>query len=163
MLRAVEPPLQSSPDKGPPRRAAQTSRRSARLATAQFGLAEFFWLAALVAVTLLTTGCSRPAGEGAAAQSASAGGTAAKPWRIGMSQCNLGEPWRVQMNADIKRAAAGRPELTVVFKDAQNDSLRQRAQVEELVAQGIDLLIISPKETAPLTKPVAEAYDRVSR
>jgi len=24
---------------------------------------------------------------------------------IGMSQCNLGEPWRVQMNADIKKAA----------------------------------------------------------
>ena len=27
-------------------------------------------------------------------------------WTIGMSQCNLGEPWRVQMNADIKKAAA---------------------------------------------------------
>jgi ribose transport system substrate-binding protein len=47
-----------------------------------------------------------------------------------------------------------------VFKDAQNDSLRQRAQVEELVSEGIDLLIISPKEAAPLTQPVAEAYDK---
>ena len=28
-------------------------------------------------------------------------GTKAK-WTIGMSQCNLGEPWRVQMNADVK-------------------------------------------------------------
>ncbi len=27
----------------------------------------------------------------------------APKWRIGMSQCNLGEPWRVQMNADIKK------------------------------------------------------------
>ena len=77
---------------------------------------------------------------------------------VGVSQCNLGEPWREQMNADLARAAARHPQLKLVFKDAQNDSLRQRAQVEELVAQGIRLLIISPKESAPLTKPVAEAY-----
>ena len=79
---------------------------------------------------------------------------------IGVSQCNLGEPWRVQMNADILKAALAHPDLRLVFKDAQNDSLRQRAQVEELVAQHVDLLIISPKEAAPLTKPVAEVYKK---
>ncbi|HEY5961118.1 MAG TPA: substrate-binding domain-containing protein, partial [Polyangiaceae bacterium] len=77
---------------------------------------------------------------------------------VGVSQCNLGEPWRVQMNADLARAAASYPTLKLVFKDAQNDSLRQRAQVEELLAQGMRLLIISPKEAAPLTKPVAEVF-----
>ena len=87
-------------------------------------------------------------------------GTAEDPWIIGMSQCNLGEPWRVQMNEDIKNAAAKHPNLKVLWKDAQNDSLTQRAQVEELVQQGIDLLIISPKEAAPLTKPVSEAYKK---
>jgi ribose transport system substrate-binding protein len=81
-----------------------------------------------------------------------------QPVLIGMSQCNLGEPWRVQMNADIAAAAAKHPTLKLVYKDAQNDSLRQRAQVEELLAQGVRLLIISPKESAPLTKPVAEVY-----
>jgi ribose transport system substrate-binding protein len=77
---------------------------------------------------------------------------------IGMSQCNLGEPWRVQMNADIRKAAAEHPELTMIFKDAQNDTLKQRAHVEEFVASRVDLLIISPKEAAPLTPPVAEAF-----
>ncbi len=77
-----------------------------------------------------------------------------------MSQCNLGEPWRAQMNADIRHAAAPMPNLKMIFKDAQNDSLTQRTHVEELVAQGIDLLIISPKEAAPLTRPVAEAYQK---
>jgi ribose transport system substrate-binding protein len=81
-------------------------------------------------------------------------------WRIGMSQCNLGEPWRVQMNEDIRRAAADHPELEVVFKDAQNDTLRQRDHVEEFIAAGVDLLIISPKEAAPLTPPVKKAYER---
>ena len=77
-----------------------------------------------------------------------------------MSQCNLGEPWRVQMNEDIRAAAAKHPEIKLVFKDAQNDSLTQRAQVEELVDQGVDLLLISPKETAPLTKPVADVFKK---
>jgi ribose transport system substrate-binding protein len=84
----------------------------------------------------------------------------AKKWIIGMSQCNLGEPWRVQMNADIKAAAAKHPELEVVFKDAQNDTLKQRAQVEEFVSAGVNLIIISPKEAAPLTPPIAEAYKK---
>ncbi|MBN2288661.1 MAG: substrate-binding domain-containing protein [Candidatus Glassbacteria bacterium] len=81
-------------------------------------------------------------------------------WTIGMSQCNLGEPWRVQMNADIRKAAEAHPELRVVFKDAQNDNLRQRSHVEEYVRTGVDLIIISPKEAAPLTQPVADAYGR---
>jgi ribose transport system substrate-binding protein len=79
-------------------------------------------------------------------------------WTIGMSQCNLGEPWRVQMNADIRKAAEGHPELRVIYKDAQNDNLRQVAHVEEFVRAGVNLIIISPKEAAPLTPPVADAY-----
>ncbi|MBI2440004.1 MAG: substrate-binding domain-containing protein [Lentisphaerae bacterium] len=81
-------------------------------------------------------------------------------WTIGMSQCNLGEPWRVQMNADIRKAAEEHPELSVVFKDAQNDTLKQRAHIEEFVGAGVDLLIVSPKEAAPLTAPVAAAFQK---
>jgi len=86
----------------------------------------------------------------------------AKPKRtltIGMSQCNLGEPWRVQMNADVKKAADKHPNLKVIYKDASNDTLRQRAHVEEFVSAGVDLIIISPKEARPLTAPVAKAMD----
>lgn len=78
---------------------------------------------------------------------------------IGMSQCNLGEPWRVQMNEDIRQAAAEHPELQVIYKDAQNKTEQQQAQVREFVTQGVDLIIISPKEAVPLTEPVAEAMD----
>lgn len=85
-------------------------------------------------------------------------GTPEDPWLIGMSQCNLGEPWRVQMNADLEKAAAAHPEIKMIFKDAQNDSLRQRGHVEEYGSQPVDLLIISPKEAVPLTKPVSQVY-----
>ncbi len=86
-------------------------------------------------------------------------GTKAK-WTIGMSQCNLGEPWRVQMNADIKSAADKHPEIKVVYKDAQNDTLKQRSQMEEFISAGVNLIIISPKEAAPLTPVVAQAYQK---
>ena len=79
-------------------------------------------------------------------------------WTIGMSQCNLGEPWRVQMNADIRKAAESVPEARVIFKDAQNDALRQCAHIDEFARAHVDLIIVSPKEAAPLTRPVRDAY-----
>ena len=81
-------------------------------------------------------------------------------WTIGMSQCNLGEPWRVQMNQDIKNEATNFPEIRAIYKDAQNDSLKQRAQIEEFISAGVDLIVVSPKEAAPLTQPVAAAYEK---
>lgn len=95
------------------------------------------------------------------AQDKSAGGTGgAKPMTIGMSQSNLGEPWRVQMNADIRKAAELHPELKVIYKDAQADSLKQRAHVEEFVRAGVDLIIISPHEAVPLAGPVSAAFKK---
>jgi ribose transport system substrate-binding protein len=112
--------------------------------------------AAVLAVTLTGCGRSTPVSSGDAPGTADAA-PGGKVFTIGMSQCNLGEPWRVQMNADIKAAADRHPNLRVVFKDAQNDTLKQRAHVEEFVSAKVDLLIISPKEAAPLTEPVARA------
>lgn len=78
---------------------------------------------------------------------------------IGMSQCNLGEPWRVQMNHDIAEAAEAHANLRVIFKDAQNQTTIQQNHVQEYISQGVDLIIVSPLEAAPLTGPVAEAYN----
>jgi ribose transport system substrate-binding protein len=109
------------------------------------------WIAPTV---LFFAGCGKPANP-----TVSNSSSPQKQFVIGMSQCNLGEPWRVQMNADIASAAAKHPELKVIFKDAQNDTLQQRGQVEEFVNSKVDLMIISPKEAQPLTEPVAHAMD----
>lgn len=76
---------------------------------------------------------------------------------IGFSQCNLGEPWRRQMNDDIEAAAKKHPEIRLICKDAQNNTSVQQDQMKEFVNLGVDLIIISPKEARPLTKPVADA------
>jgi ribose transport system substrate-binding protein len=115
-------------------------------------------LAAIVLATTFIGGCNKSGGPGTSTTT-STNAVSRHPFVIGMSQCNLGEPWRVQMNADIRAAAAKYPELGVVFKDAQNDTLQQRAQVEEFVSAKVDLIIISPKEAQPLTDPIAHAMD----
>ncbi|MHC1765821.1 MAG: substrate-binding domain-containing protein [Verrucomicrobiia bacterium] len=112
-----------------------------------------------LAVCLLAiglAGCGKTESPQPEASQAAAG---EKSYTIGMSQCNLNEPWRVEMNARIKAAADKHPNLKVIFKDAQNDTLKQRAHVEEFVSAGVDLLIISPKEAQPLTEPVAKAME----
>lgn len=111
--------------------------------------------ALLPIVVLILGGCQakEPAGEGAATSDGK------KTFVIGMSQCNRGEPWRVQMDTDIAEAAKLHPELQVLFKDAQNKVEMQQSQVREFIQQKVDLIIISPKEARPLTQPVAEAMD----
>jgi ribose transport system substrate-binding protein len=118
----------------------------------------------LAAALIGFPGCtksSEPAGQPPTPQPAApgTGPMSTGPWTIGMSQCNLGEPWRMQMNADVEQAASKHDDLAVIFKDASNDTLKQRAHVEEFISAGVDLIIISPKEAQPLTEPVAKALE----
>ena len=91
---------------------------------------------------------------------AAAGGDDQEMFLIGMSQANKGEPWRQAMNDQIEAAAAEHPEIEVVFADAAQDNAKQVADVENFILQGIDLLIISPNEAAPLTDVVTKAFDQ---
>src|SRR5271154_4079031 len=60
---------------------------------------------------------------------------------IGFSQCNLGEPWRVAMNAEVAARAKDFPDLEIAFADAQQDNAKQVADVENFLRQKIDLLM----------------------
>ncbi len=79
---------------------------------------------------------------------------------------SLSEPWNVQMDEDIKTAAAQYPNpdfpdvtVTVQYKDSQNDVLRQRSQLEECVLAKVDAILLGPIEAGPMTDPVALAMD----
>jgi ABC-type sugar transport system substrate-binding protein len=83
------------------------------------------------------------------------------PYLIGMSQCNLGEPWRIKMNEDLIARAQEYPEIRLVLTDAAQDNQKQIEDVKWLMDLGIDLLIISPNESEPLTPIISEAYQKI--
>lgn len=80
---------------------------------------------------------------------------------IGMSQCNLGEPWRIQMNEELIAAAQKYPDIRIIFTDAAQDNQKQIEDVNKLMKLGIDLLIISPNESEPLTPVVSQVYESI--
>jgi ribose transport system substrate-binding protein len=98
---------------------------------------------ALALALLLGAGCGR--------------GRKAK-YFVGFSQCNLGEPWRVAMNAEVAARAKDFPQMEIAYSDAQQDNAKQVADVENFLRQKIDLLIISPNEAKPLTPIVQKVF-----
>jgi ABC-type sugar transport system substrate-binding protein len=103
---------------------------------------------AVMALVVLACACQR---EGTDPQ--------AFEFLIGVSLANLTEPWRINMNAEIKAQAAAYEDLRVVFADAADSSDRQIQDVKKLLDSGIDLLIISPTDAEALTPVVANAYN----
>ncbi|MFD2887153.1 substrate-binding domain-containing protein [Chitinophaga cymbidii] len=80
-------------------------------------------------------------------------------FRIGFSQCGDADHWRKSMLAEMQRELSFHPGIELIYKQADDNSQLQVKQVQELMAEGIDLLIISPNEARPLTPVVEEAYN----
>ncbi|QEH42628.1 substrate-binding domain-containing protein [Chitinophaga sp. XS-30] len=81
-------------------------------------------------------------------------------FRIGFSQCGDADHWRKSMLAEMQRELSFHPDIELIYKQADDNSQLQIRQVKELLAEGIDLLIISPNEASPLTPVVEEVYNQ---
>jgi len=79
-------------------------------------------------------------------------------YRIGFSQATTTEPWRLLFNKELRAEAAKHPEIELIVRDAMDSVPRQVADMEELIAAGVDVILISPKVTEALTPPVSKAY-----
>jgi ribose transport system substrate-binding protein len=84
---------------------------------------------------------------------------AAVKWKVGFSQCTTLEPWRVQFNKDIQAEAKNHPDVELIITDGQDKTQKQVADCENLVVQQVNVLLISPKESAGLTGVVEKAID----
>jgi len=78
---------------------------------------------------------------------------------IGMSQCSFAEPWRAEMNDQLKAAATKHPEFKLVISDGRQDNNKQNSDIESFIQKGVDLLMVSPNEAEPLTEVIKKAYD----
>jgi ribose transport system substrate-binding protein len=108
------------------------------------------------AVTAALTACS----SSAPAAKTTTGGSGAKQFVIGYSQSNNAEPYRAQLNAQLAYFVKKYPDLKLLpITDAHQDSATQVSQVQNFVQQKVDVLIVSPNESAPLTAAVQQACD----
>lgn len=79
---------------------------------------------------------------------------------VGLSQCTMNHPYRVAMvEENIAYAKENYPNMEIVATDGQNDAVKQSQDVEDLIAMGVDLLLISPLTSDGLTEAVQMAMD----
>ncbi|WP_433995519.1 substrate-binding domain-containing protein [Bradyrhizobium manausense] len=79
--------------------------------------------------------------------------------KVGFSQCTTLEPWRVQFNKDIQAEAKNHPDIELIITDGQDKTQKQVADCDNLIVQQVNVLLISPKESAGLTGVVEKAID----
>lgn len=81
---------------------------------------------------------------------------------IGFSQCLSNDAWRQVMNSEVFTEAnlIDDDNIEVIYRTADGNNDKQIKQIEELVDQGVDVLIISPNEAAPLTDIVGQTYKK---
>ena len=95
----------------------------------------------IISAVLLLTGCS--------------GGK--KSLVIGVSQCS-DDIWRSKLNDELSLAARVEG-VTLRVSSADDNSQKQMAQIRRFVAEGVDLLIVSPNQVSTITPAVEEAFD----
>lgn len=81
-------------------------------------------------------------------------------YRIGFSQCTAGDAWRQAMRAGMEKELSFHPNVQFEALDAHNSTALQRRQVQALIRQRVDLLIISPNQSGPLTELTEAAYNQ---
>lgn len=99
----------------------------------------------LISMMLLITGCTP---------------RASYKYKIGVSQC-VGGRWRDKVNNEMLSAQhLYDTDVKVCITNADNNTDRQRQQIDSLINAGVDLLVISPNEYRPLSPCVEKAKKR---
>lgn len=82
-------------------------------------------------------------------------------YKVGFSMDFTTNVWRAVMLEKMEKAAEEHSdEIELIVTNANEDSNKQISDVEDLMSQDIDLLIISPYLTEPLTPIIEEVYDK---
>ncbi|MEZ5218848.1 MAG: substrate-binding domain-containing protein [Ilumatobacteraceae bacterium] len=79
---------------------------------------------------------------------------------VGLSWNTAGHPFgATSISRSESSAAAMFPNMTLLTGHGEGDSLKQTAQIEDLLVKGIDVLIVSPTDAAALAPVVKRAAD----
>ena len=81
-------------------------------------------------------------------------------YKIGVSQC-AGGNWREKVNSELLSAQhLYDVDVEVDIACAYDDTERQIHQIDSLVEAGIDLLVVAPNESAPITQAIIKAHQK---
>ena len=123
-----------------------------KILTSMLALFALFWLAActLENGSSSNTAASAPAGSDAKPTAVTGDKT------IGLSISTLNNPFFVTLN-DAAKAKADSLQAKLTVVDAQNDASKQAADVEDLIQQGVKLIIINPVDSAAVASAIESA------
>jgi ABC-type sugar transport system substrate-binding protein/DNA-binding response OmpR family regulator/nitrogen-specific signal transduction histidine kinase len=76
---------------------------------------------------------------------------------IAVSQAMSTDDWRQQMNRSMKVEASLRPEIHLEITDAKNSVSKQVQDIEGFIAKKVDVIIVSPIQSQPLTAVVEKS------
>jgi signal transduction histidine kinase/CheY-like chemotaxis protein/AraC-like DNA-binding protein len=81
---------------------------------------------------------------------------------IGFSQCTMIDEWRKTMVEEMQREISfyRNYNIRLIVKDAHDDNNQQIKDIQDLILQGIDILIVSPNEAEQLTSIVEEVFGK---
>lgn len=80
-------------------------------------------------------------------------------YKIGISQCS-GGTWRDKQNNEFRMMSYINDSVSVDIRCASDNSKLQVAQIDSLVASGIDLLVVCPNQLDGITEAITRAYDK---
>ena len=77
--------------------------------------------------------------------------------RIGFSQAMMADEWRQSMNNAMKLQASLYPNITLSISNANYNVQEQIKQLQAFIADSVDIIIVSPIQSKPITPIVEEA------
>lgn len=116
------------------------------------------WFKAIGAIAIASSvvvGCSSSTATPAPATPVARTG----PFVIGVSNDSVANAFRVQMENEIKYYASQHKDLIkeLIVLDANGDTNKQIADVEDLIARKVDAIILSPNSSTALNPAIADA------
>ncbi|MDN5786462.1 ABC transporter substrate-binding protein [Pseudorhodobacter sp.] len=79
-------------------------------------------------------------------------------YKVGFAQTESNNPWRLAQTASMQDEAAKRG-WQLVYTDAAGSAAKQVSDVNSMIAQGVDLIFLAPREEKPLIPAIFAARD----
>ena len=77
-------------------------------------------------------------------------------YKVGFAQTESNNPWRLAETASMQ-AEAKKLGYTLVYTDAAGSAAKQAADVNSMIAQGVDVIFLPPREDKPLVPAILNA------